>query len=113
VNFRTARFRCAIPAGGGDFRQLPDAGRHREVEKLGAKIMEAITRVIPVLPVSLVGGRVCSPSGAGLSELELKYAAYDLIQRLERAGAISTFRAAISTMPSASACACCCCGTSW
>ena len=74
-------------AGGGDFRQLPDAERHREVEKLGAKIMEAITRVIPVLPVSLVAVVFVRHQGAGLSELELKSAAYDLIQRLERAGA--------------------------
>ena len=70
-----------------DFRGLDDASRHREVERVGAQVMEAIARVVPVLPVSLVATVFLSNRDAGWSELELKSAAYDLIQRLERAGA--------------------------
>ena len=88
VNFgHPISMRDYLAAGGADFRQLPDAERHREVEKLGAKIMEAITRIIPVLPVSLVAAVFIRHRGAGLSELELKSAAYDLILRFEKAGA--------------------------
>ena len=74
-------------AGGADLRQLPETERHREVEKLGARIMAAITRIIPVLPVSLVAIVFARHHGAGLSELEMKSAAYDLILRFEKAGA--------------------------
>ena len=88
VNFgRPISMREYLAGGAQDLRPLADAERHREVEKLGAKIMEAIARIIPVLPVSLVAGVFLRQRDTGLSELELKSAAYDLIQRLERAGA--------------------------
>ena len=88
VNFgRPISMREYLAAGGADFRQLSEPDRHREVEKLGARIMDAIARIIPVLPVSLVASVFLRHRGAGLSELELKSAAYDLIQPLERAGA--------------------------
>ena len=49
--------------------------------------MEAIAGIIPVLPVSLVATVFLRNRGAGWSELELKSAIYDLIMRLEQAGA--------------------------
>ncbi len=88
VNFgRPISMRDYLAGSGADLRQLPEAERHREVEKLGARIMEAISRIIPVLPVSLVAVVFVRHRGAGLSELELKSAAYDLILRFEKAGA--------------------------
>jgi glycerol-3-phosphate O-acyltransferase len=70
-----------------DFRQLDEAERHHAVERVGVQIMEAIARIVPVLPVSLIATVVLSRRDSGWSELELKSAAYDLILRLEQAGA--------------------------
>jgi glycerol-3-phosphate O-acyltransferase len=72
---------------GVDFRRLDEDDRHRAVERVGAQVMEAIARIIPVLPVSLVATVFLRNRDAGLSELELKSGAYDLILRLEKAGA--------------------------
>jgi glycerol-3-phosphate O-acyltransferase len=72
---------------GVDFRRLDDEARHREVTRVAAQVMEAIAQIVPVLPVSLVATVVLADRDAGLSELELKSRAYDLILRLERAGA--------------------------
>ena len=88
VNFGTPlSMREYVGRHGIDFRRLDDAARHREVERVGARVMEAIARVVPVLPVSLVATVFRSGAGAGWSELEVKSAAYDLILRLEKAGA--------------------------
>jgi glycerol-3-phosphate O-acyltransferase len=70
-----------------DFRRLDEAERHRAVERVGVQVMEAIARIVPVLPVSLIATVVLSRRDSGWSELELKSAAYDLILRLEQAGA--------------------------
>lgn len=69
------------------FQRLDETERHRAVERLGAQIMEAIARIVPVLPVSLVATVFLPDRDTGWSELELKSAAYDLILRLEKAGA--------------------------
>ena len=88
VNFgRPISMREFVARSGVDLRALDDASRHREVERLAAEIMEAIARIVPVLPVSVVATIVLGDHGAGLSELELKSAAYDLVRRLESAGA--------------------------
>ena len=70
-----------------DFRRLDEAQRHREVERVAAQVMEAIARIVPVLPVSLVATVFLPNRETGWSELELKSAAYDLILRLEKVGA--------------------------
>jgi len=76
--------------------------------------MEAITARHPGAAGIAGGGRVCSLiKAAGLSELELKSAAYDLIQRLERAGAHITFRAAILDYAIGVGLRVLRCGTSW
>jgi glycerol-3-phosphate O-acyltransferase len=88
VNFgRPLSMRDYVTRHGVDFRRLEDAPRHREVERVGAQVMEAVARIVPVLPVSLVATVFLSGAGAGRSELEVKSAAYDLILRLEKAGA--------------------------
>lgn len=88
VNFGTPlSMRDYVGRQGFDFRRLDDAARHREVERVGVRVMEAISRVVPVLPVSLVAAVFLGRRDAGWSEIELKSAAYDLILRLEKAGA--------------------------
>jgi len=88
VNFgRPLSMRDYVRRHGIDFRRLEDAARHHEVERVGAQVMEAITRIVPVLPVSLVATVFLDDRRAGWSELEVKSAAYDLIFRLEKAGA--------------------------
>ncbi len=76
-----------VKRASADFRQLDDETRHRAVERIAGEIMEAIARIVPVLPVSLVATAFLRDRGAGLSELELKSAVHDLITRLEKAGA--------------------------
>ena len=88
VNFGTPiSMRERLGRGGTDLRGLPDAERHEAVGKIGASLMEAIASIIPVLPVSLVSTVFLESRGAGLAEIEVKSAAYDLILRLEKAGA--------------------------
>ena len=88
VNFgKPISMRDYVKRAGADFRQLGDEARHREVERIAAQIMEAIARIVPVLPVSLVATALLHDREAGLSELALKSVVYDLIMRLEKAGA--------------------------
>ena len=88
VNFgKPISMRDYAARGGIDFPRLPDDARHREVERVAALIMRAITEVIPVLPVSLVATVILARRGGGWSELELKSAVHDLIMRLETSGA--------------------------
>jgi glycerol-3-phosphate O-acyltransferase len=88
VNFGSPlSMRDYVRRHGIDFRGLDEGARHREVERVGARLMEAIARIVPVLPVSLVASVFQGDGDAGWSELELKSAAYDLILRLEKAGA--------------------------
>lgn len=72
---------------GIDFRKLEGEARRREVEALGERLMHEVGRVIPVLPVSLVATVVLRAGAAGMSEIELKAAALDLIRALDEAGA--------------------------
>jgi len=88
VNFgQPISMRDYVRRHGIDFRQLDDEHRHREVERIGAEVMDSIARIVPVLPVSLVATVFLRNHDAGWSELELKSAAFDLITRLEKAGA--------------------------
>jgi glycerol-3-phosphate O-acyltransferase len=72
---------------GVDLRALTGEQRHHEIALLGDRLMDAVGRVVPVLPVSLVAATVLAAGAEGLSSLELKGAVHDLMQRLERAGA--------------------------
>jgi glycerol-3-phosphate O-acyltransferase len=88
VNFgRPLSMRSWVAERGVDFRSLDEPERHREVERVARAVMESVARIIPVLPVSLVATVFVRDPGAGLSELELKSEVYELIRRLEAAGA--------------------------
>jgi glycerol-3-phosphate O-acyltransferase len=70
-----------------DFRALPESERFAEIERLGQKLMEAVGRVVPALPVSLVATAVQAAGKTGLSSFELKGAVFDLMRRLQAQGA--------------------------
>jgi len=70
-----------------DFRALAEADRHREVERVARHIMTAVAGLVPVLPVSLVATVFAGDRHRAYSELELKSEVYELIRRLESAGA--------------------------
>jgi glycerol-3-phosphate O-acyltransferase len=69
-----------------DFRQMGRAGRQEAVAELGNALMEAVGRVIPVLPVSLVATVFVRNPSLQLSELELKGCVADLVVEVEAGG---------------------------
>jgi glycerol-3-phosphate O-acyltransferase len=70
-----------------DFRALAEAERFAEIERLGQKLMEAVGRVVPALPVSLVATAIVAAGQGSLSSLELKGSVFDLMRRLQAQGA--------------------------
>ena len=88
VNFgRPVSMRDYVAERRLDFRDLSEAERHAEVERVARLVMAEVARVIPVLPVSLVASVFARDAGAALSELQLKSEVYELIRRLEGIGA--------------------------
>ena len=69
-----------------DFRTLAPEPRHAEVEKLGNRLMEAVGRVVPALPVSLVSTAMLEAVENRLSLLEIKERVSNLIGELEGRG---------------------------
>jgi len=72
---------------GLDFRQLGKEDFFREVESLGADLMEKVGEVVPVVPVSLIATVFLRHRERSLSELEIKTEAHKLMLELEEAGA--------------------------
>jgi glycerol-3-phosphate O-acyltransferase len=72
---------------GVDFRGLGSEDHSRRLEELARELMEAVARVIPALPVSLVATVFVRAPDRGFSELELKAAALSLMEALEARGA--------------------------
>lgn len=70
-----------------DLRTLPPERRSAEIERLGLVLMEAVGRVVPALPVSLVALTVLDAGEAGLNRFELKGRVFALITALEASGA--------------------------
>jgi glycerol-3-phosphate O-acyltransferase len=70
-----------------DFRTLAPEPRHAEIEKLGNKLMDAVGRVVPALPVSLVSTAMLEVGEKSLTALELKGKVGNLIAALEASGA--------------------------
>jgi glycerol-3-phosphate O-acyltransferase len=68
-------------------RHWSDAQRRAEVGIVAGRLMDAIGRVIPVLPVSLVASILVRDPAHALSELELKAAAHASMRELEARGA--------------------------
>ena len=70
-----------------NFRAMNEDQRHVEVGQLGKRMMNEIGRVVPVTPVALVASVFVQNNGKSFSELELKFAAYSLMTKLEGQGA--------------------------
>lgn len=88
VNFGTPfSVRAHARERGVHFPSLSDAQRREEVGMVAARLMDAIGRVIPVLPVSLVASILVRDPAHAMSELELKAAAHVRMRELEARGA--------------------------
>ncbi len=88
VNFgRPLSMRAWVAERAFDFRNLSEADRHTEVERVARHVMAEVAKVIPVLPVSLVASVFTHAAERTFSELELKSEVYELIRRLEGVGA--------------------------
>jgi glycerol-3-phosphate O-acyltransferase len=75
-----------VADAGIDFRLLSADARHVEVEKLGNDLMQAVGRVVPALPVSLVSTAMLDAGDTPLSLLDIKLRVSDLIGELEKRG---------------------------
>ena len=69
-----------------DFRTLAPEPRHAEIEKLGNRLMEAVGRVVPALPVSLVSTAMLEAGENPRSLLDIKQRVSGLIAELEGRG---------------------------
>ncbi|MBI3525270.1 MAG: 1-acyl-sn-glycerol-3-phosphate acyltransferase [Betaproteobacteria bacterium] len=88
VNFGTPlSMRAYARERGLHFPALDDAARHVEIVVLAERLMDAIGRIVPVLPVSLVASVLVREPQRAFSELELKAAAHAHMRALEAAGA--------------------------
>lgn len=72
---------------GIDFRRLPKDERFARIGDLGRHLMEAVGKLIPVLPVPLMATLFSADPERKFSELELKAEAEALIEKLEARGA--------------------------
>ena len=88
VNFGSpVSMRAYCRERGLDFHKLSGEERKREVAALGARLMEAVGRIVPVVPVPLIAAAFLGNPGRLLSALELKAEVGRLLERLEKAGA--------------------------
>ena len=69
-----------------DFRVLAPEPRRIEIERLGNELMEAVGRVVPALPVSLVSTAMLEAGDQPLTLFEIKGRVSSLIGDLERFG---------------------------
>ena len=72
---------------GFDFRSLDRDERFRRVEALGRDLLDAVGRVVPVLPVSLVATVLLGIGGESASLLDLKAGVHGLVRSLRERGA--------------------------
>ncbi len=72
---------------GLDFQKLAGEDRKRAIADLGAHLMAAVGRIVPVVPVPLIAAVFLNHPTGQISELELKAEVKLLIERLETAGA--------------------------
>jgi len=72
---------------GIDFQRLSGETRKQAMARLGADLMSAVGRVVPVVPVALMAEVFVRNPGSGQSELELKAEVEKVLQRLEARGA--------------------------
>ncbi|UCF93466.1 MAG: 1-acyl-sn-glycerol-3-phosphate acyltransferase [Desulfobacterales bacterium] len=74
-------------AHGVDFSQMNRRSRFPEIEKLANRLMAAIEKVIPILPVALVASVLAENEGEGLSAFELQARVNALIEEIQARGA--------------------------
>jgi glycerol-3-phosphate O-acyltransferase len=84
VNFGTP---ISMRQRGIDYQALSGEERRAAVAQLGRELMEAVGRVVPVLPVPLIASVFLAEPERALSELDLKAEVGRLLARLEAAGA--------------------------
>ena len=70
-----------------DFQALGGEERRAAMARLGRELMEAVGRIVPVLPVPLIASIFVAQPQRALSALELKAEVGRLLARLEAAGA--------------------------
>ena len=70
-----------------DFHRLSGDERRQAMSRLGAELMQAVGRVVPVVPVALMASVFTAHPGRALSELELKAEVEQLLERLQASGA--------------------------
>ena len=88
VNFGSpVSMREYCSARGIDFHKLAGEARKQAMARLGADLMDAVGRVVPVVPVALMAEVFVRSPDTGFSELELKAAVGKVLQRLETRGA--------------------------
>jgi glycerol-3-phosphate O-acyltransferase len=88
VNFGTpVSMRAWCAERGIDFQKLGGDARRRAIAGLGAELMAAVGRNVPVLPVPLIATVFVQQRDRPISELELKAEVKQLVERLEAAGA--------------------------
>jgi len=68
---------------GVDFQKLSGEARKQAMARLGADLMDAVGRVVPVVPVALMAEVFVRNSESALSELELKAEVGKTLARLE------------------------------
>jgi len=89
VNFGTPiSMRAWTAARGFDFRALPKEARQAGLAALGAELMSAVGRTVPVLPVSLVAAALLEGGASeSVGTFELHARTQGLLRRLQAAGA--------------------------
>jgi glycerol-3-phosphate O-acyltransferase len=70
-----------------DFQRLAGEERKQAMAFLGRELMDAVGRVVPVVPVALIATAFTREPTRAFSELELKAEVGQLLRRLEAAGA--------------------------
>jgi glycerol-3-phosphate O-acyltransferase len=70
-----------------DFQKLSGEPRRQAMSRLGADLMQAVGRVVPVVPAALMAQVFVRHPDRALSELEIKAAVGTLLERLEARGA--------------------------
>jgi glycerol-3-phosphate O-acyltransferase len=70
-----------------DFHRLSGEERKREMSALGKHLMDAVGRIVPVLPVPLIATVFVRYGDKPISELELKAQVGHLVERLQARGA--------------------------
>jgi glycerol-3-phosphate O-acyltransferase len=72
---------------GIDFPRLSGEARRTEMAVLGARLMDIVGRIVPVVPVALIARIFVARPEDAVSDIALKAAAQDELERLRAAGA--------------------------